>query len=64
VQSDQLIKHWHAYQGLLGEVMHDGRFFFAWKEGRLIGASQTLDEAMESLIWREKLSKEVSQEWH
>jgi hypothetical protein len=33
----------------MGEVVHNRRFFFAWKEGCLMGTYNTLEEATESL---------------
>jgi hypothetical protein len=29
-------------------------YFFAWKDGCLIAASKTREEAMEAFVWREK----------
>jgi hypothetical protein len=49
------IRTWSVYQGPLGEVTCNDRYFFAWKSGCLIGASRKLEEAMEALVWREKL---------
>lgn len=45
----------YVFQGPLGQVVHDGHYFFAWKEGHLIGTHKKLEEAMESLAWRERL---------
>jgi hypothetical protein len=45
----------YSYQGPLGDVSHCGRYFFAWKGGFLVGAYQTVDEAMASLVWKERL---------
>jgi hypothetical protein len=44
----------HVYRGVLGEVLCDGRDFVAWQDGFRIGTYSTLEEAMESLAWREK----------
>ncbi len=49
IKNDNDVRNWHAFEGPLGDVLHNGRSFFAWKEGRLIGAYRTLEEAMESL---------------
>ncbi len=46
---------WYAYKGPLGKVVHKGQYFLVWKDGFLIGTSKTLEEAMESLVWRERL---------
>jgi hypothetical protein len=43
------VRNWHAFEGPLGDVVHNGRSFFAWKEGRLLGAYGTLEEAIEAL---------------
>src|SRR5260370_12862843 len=49
----------HAHRGTLGEVIHNGRSFFAWKDGFRIGTHNTLEEAMESLILRERFKVEM-----
>ena len=43
------IRTWYAFEGPLGEVVHNKRFFFAWKEGCLMGTYNTLEEATASL---------------
>jgi hypothetical protein len=43
------IRTWHAFEGPLGDVVHNKRFFFAWKEGCLMGTYNTLEEATASL---------------
>jgi hypothetical protein len=45
----------YSYQGPLGDVCQVGRYFFAWKDGFLIGGYQSADEAMASLVWEERL---------
>ena len=40
---------WYAFEGPLGDVIHNRRFFFAWKQGCLIGTYNTLEEATASL---------------
>ena len=47
------IRTWYAFEGPLGDVIHDKRFFFAWKEGCLMGTYNTLEEATASLTSRE-----------
>jgi hypothetical protein len=42
-------RRWHAYEGPLGEVVHIGQYFFAWRDGFRIGRYDTLEEAMEAL---------------
>jgi hypothetical protein len=43
------IRTWYAFEGPLGDVIHNKRFFFAWKEGCLMGTYNTLEEAAASL---------------
>jgi hypothetical protein len=45
----------YRYQGPLGKVVHNGRYFFASKDGLLLGTYNTFEEAMESLVWRERV---------
>ena len=42
-------RSWRAYEGPLGEVVHIGQYFFAWKDGFRIGRYDTLEEAMKAL---------------
>jgi hypothetical protein len=42
------IRTWSAFEGPLGDVIHDKRFLFAWKEGCLMGICNTLEEATPS----------------
>ena len=44
---------WYAFEGPLGDVIHNRRFFFAWKQGCLIGTYNTLEEATASLASNE-----------
>ena len=48
------IRTWYAFEGPLGEAVHNKRFLFAWKDGCLMGTYDTLEEATESLASREK----------
>jgi hypothetical protein len=43
------IRNWYAFEEPLGEVVHNTRYFFAWKDGFLVGSYNSLEEAMESL---------------
>jgi hypothetical protein len=45
----EISSSWRAYQGLLGEVVRFEQYFFAWRDGRLVGKYQTFKEAMRSL---------------
>ena len=49
------VRTWHAFEGASEEVVHNKRFFFAWKDGCLMGTYSMLGEAMESLEERERL---------
>ena len=49
------IRTWYAFEGPLGEVVHNKQFFFAWKDGCLMGTYNTLEEAPESLALKERL---------
>ena len=50
--SDEIL-NWYAFEGPFGEVVHNGRYFFAWKEDILIGTYDTLKESVEALKPRE-----------
>ena len=45
--------HYIIYQGPLGLIVHRGGFF-ASKDGFPIGTYNTFEEAMESLVWKER----------
>ena len=53
--SNRVTTNRYSYHGPLGNISHSGRYFFAWKCGLLIGTYNTLDQAMESLVWAERL---------
>jgi hypothetical protein len=48
-KDDNDVRNWHAFGGPLGDILYNGRSFFALKEGRLLGAYSTLEEAKDSL---------------
>jgi hypothetical protein len=48
------IRTWYAFEGPLGDVIHNKRFFFAWMEGCLMGTYNTLEEATASLTSKQK----------
>jgi hypothetical protein len=50
--SKRATTNYYAYQGPLGEVVRDGVFFFASKDGFPIGTYKTFEEAMASLAWK------------
>jgi hypothetical protein len=43
---------WYTFERPAGEIVHNTRYFFAWKDGHLVGTFGTLKEAMDSLVWR------------
>ena len=45
----EIEKDWYAYQGPLGDVVHKGAYFFASKDGFLIGSYETFDDAIAAL---------------
>jgi len=58
------MRNWYAFEGPLGEIVHNTRYFFAWKQGHMVGTYGTLKEAMDSLVFgsqrlkpREKMRK-------
>ena len=51
----------YAYQGPLGQVVDNGWYFFAWRDGFLVGTYHTLEQALESLAWRERLKTRESE---
>jgi hypothetical protein len=50
--SERVTTNFYAYQGPLGEIVRDGVFFFASKNGFPIGIYNTFEEAMASLAWK------------
>jgi hypothetical protein len=50
--SNEVTTNHYTYQGPLGEVVRDGRTFFARKDGFLIARYNTFEEAMASLAWK------------
>jgi hypothetical protein len=49
------VRTWYAFEGPSGEIVHNKQFFFAWKEGCLLGTYNTLEKAVESLNRKGKL---------
>jgi hypothetical protein len=47
-------KDCYAYQGPLGQVVHNGLYFYACRDGFLIGTYNTFEEAMASLELKER----------
>jgi len=39
------LRNWYTFAGPLGQVVYNRRYFFAWKDGCLIGTYNTFEEA-------------------
>jgi hypothetical protein len=50
----QPVRNWTAFAVPNGQVVYRGRYYFAWRGGRFIGAYDSLDDAVESLDFRNK----------
>ena len=48
------VRDWTAFAVPNGQVVYRGRYYFVWSEGRFMGAYETLDDAVESLDFRNK----------
>jgi len=46
----EIEKDWYTYRGPLGDVVHKEPYFFASKDGFLIGSYKTFDDAIAALI--------------
>jgi hypothetical protein len=45
-------RDWETFSMRTGQVVFKGRYYFAWNQGHFIGAYDTLDDAVESLAFR------------
>lgn len=61
-ESKLSMEHWYAYRGYLGEVICNGQYFFAWKDGCLVGTSKKLEEVMKALACKEMLKTSESRQ--
>jgi hypothetical protein len=50
----QPVRDWTAFAVRDGQIVYRGRHYFAWSRGRFIGAFDSLDDAVESLTFRNK----------
>jgi hypothetical protein len=50
----QPVRNWAAFAVPNGQVVYKGRYYFAWSGGRFIGAYDSLDDAVESVAFRNK----------
>jgi hypothetical protein len=48
------VRNWTAFAVPNGQIVYRGRYFFAWSGGHFVGAYDSLDDAVESLTFRNK----------
>jgi hypothetical protein len=53
----QPLRNWTAFAVPNGQVVYRGRYYFAWNGGHFVGAYDTLDDAVESLAFRNKKTR-------
>jgi hypothetical protein len=51
----QSVRNWSTFVVPNGQVVYRGRYYFAWSRGHFVGAYDTLDDAVESLSFRNKI---------
>ena len=51
------IQEWYSFEQPCGEILHDAKYFFAFKDGYWIGTYKTHEEAMGSLLLKQKGDK-------
>lgn len=49
------VRDWRSYALPNGQVVRRGRYYFAWSRGYFVGAYDTLDDALESLAFRNEV---------
>ena len=52
VEKGRTVRNWMAFDVPNGQVVYRGRYYFAWSRGRFVGAYDSLDDAVESLTFR------------
>jgi hypothetical protein len=50
----QAMRNWTAFTVSNGQIVYRGRYYFAWSRGHFVGAYDSLDDAAESLTFRNK----------
>jgi hypothetical protein len=50
----QPVRNWTTFALPNGQVVYRGRYYFAWSRGHFVGAYDTLDDAVDSLAFRNK----------
>lgn len=48
----QAVRNWTAFSVPNGQIVYRGRYYFAWRQGHFVGAYDSLDDAVESLTFR------------
>lgn len=48
----RLVRDWCSYAVPNGQVVRRGKYYFAWSRGYFVGAYETLEDALESLAFR------------
>jgi hypothetical protein len=54
-EKTQSVRDWRSFAVSNGQVVYRGRYHFAWSGGHFVGAYDTLDDAVESLAFRNKV---------
>jgi hypothetical protein len=54
VEKAQPLRNWTAFAVPNGRVVYKGRYYFAWIGDHFVGAYDTLDDAVDSLAFRNK----------
>jgi hypothetical protein len=54
VEKIEPIRNWSTFAVSNGQVLYRGRYYFAYSRGHFVGAYDTLDEAVDSLAFRNK----------
>jgi hypothetical protein len=54
IEKVEPIRNWSTFPVPNGQVVYRGRYYFAWSRGHFVGAYDTLDDAVDSLAFRNK----------
>ena len=53
----QAARDWRSFTVPDGQVVYRGRYHFAWRRGHFVGAYDSLDDAVDSLAFRNKVCR-------
>src|ERR1700730_13609227 len=53
-EQGQPVRNWSTFAVPNGQIVYRGRYYFGWSRGHFVGAYDTLDDAVESLTFRNK----------